>query len=105
VLCESEDLPSQVHRNELKGHRENYNRILMGAVQKGNFNRGQNVPECEISAETRTLQDLEGIIKCNGFCGRVEGDRKQATITAVGVAKAIVQGARGAVLWVVNILD
>jgi len=69
------------------------------------FDGNQSLPECEVSAETRALQDLNGIIKCNGFFGRVEGDRKQATITAVGVAKAIVQGARGAVLWVMDILD
>lgn len=64
-----------------------------------------NSPEREVRAETGPLQDLQSVVKCNGFCGREEGHREKTTIAAIGIAEAVIQMPCRAVLRVMDVLD
>lgn len=49
-----------------------------------------DLPEREIRTEAGTFQDLQGVVECNSFCSRMEGDGEKTAVATIGIAEAIV---------------
>lgn len=60
-------------------------------------------PESEVCSQTGSLQDLQSVIESNGLGIRVECDRKETAVSAIGVTEAIVVRPRRAKFGVVDL--
>lgn len=69
--------------------RQHINRRRKRKTKKGNFHK--DLPQCEVGAQTRSLQYLQVIEESLCVGGRVEGNREKTPITPVGRAEAVIE--------------